>query len=282
MSNGLYYPILAYGADYAYCGETDGSDSTVTQDNDGSVTIDCQPNSDLQVGITVRMHLRLYPETATGYLARQWIEYTNTTQSEITLDDPVEVDYFFGSSDYEIGQPWLTNQGADVSQNGDVWTAQGSTSGDAIATSSAWGSICSAPDWTMGFDEYAPYLPHALPPSSSVHFAPGETKNRVTFINMTFPATNDSAGAEAAFAAARTIAQTEFSAGLTGRLVDGLPAGLVAVGWNDGACAPLLPNTGVDSTVSAGIAAGASAIALLGLGLGLVVARRRAHTTLGR
>ena len=233
------------------------------------------PNSSYQVGITYRMHLRLYPENESGYLARQWVEYTNTTSQPISQYDPVTVYFFFGTNDYESGQPWMTNQGASISQSGDVWTAQGSTSGDQIATSAAWSAPCGSEGWTMGFESSSPFFPHAVPPDSSLEFAPGETKNRISFINMTFPSTNDAAGASAAFDTARSLAEAEFSAGLTGRLAAGLPDGLVVNGWNDGACAPELPNTGVDSN-SLGLA-GLAALGLVLAGCAALVVRRRAH-----
>ncbi|NBX24240.1 MAG: LPXTG cell wall anchor domain-containing protein, partial [Microbacteriaceae bacterium] len=108
--------------------------------------------------------------------------------------------------------------------------------------------------------------------------APGATVNLVSFINMVFPATDDPAGSAAAFNIALNNAQTEMAAGLTGRMAAGLPDGLVATGWekND-ACVPQLPNTGIDSSTSAAVALGVSALAAAGLVLTVISRRRRAR-----
>jgi LPXTG-motif cell wall-anchored protein len=111
-------------------------------------------------------------------------------------------------------------------------------------------------------------------PASANTIAPGETVNIVAFINMVFPTANDAAATQAAYDAALAHAQGELSQGLTGRLAAGLPSDIVAAGWGvDDSCVPQLANTGVDATAVGGIAAGAGALALVGLGL--VVARRR-------
>jgi LPXTG-motif cell wall-anchored protein len=107
--------------------------------------------------------------------------------------------------------------------------------------------------------------------------APGANVNLVSFINMVFPATDDSAGNTGAFNTALNNAQTEMAAGLTGRMAAGLPADFVATGWekND-ACVPQLANTGVDSSTSAALALGVSALTAAGLALTVVSRRRRA------
>jgi hypothetical protein len=99
--------------------------------------------------------------------------------------------------------------------------------------------------------------------------------NLISFINMVFPATNDDAGTTAAFETALAHAQSEFAAGLTVRMTDGLPEGLVAVGWetNDACVAETLATTG--PTVSTSFALGASVFALGIVGIGVMIRIRR-------
>jgi LPXTG-motif cell wall-anchored protein len=274
----LWYPNELYVNGYFFCGDTDGdgSSATVTDETNGDVTIDCVPSVDMpQSGLTSTMHIRLYAESPTGYLARIWVEMTNTTVTTVDMSATSLALYYFynyyGWTDNV--DPWESNTGVGFdSENGDVWGAGGSVNGDEIATSAAWGDPCHASEYTTGSPEM--YFPAGV----NV-FAPGETKNVVTFMNMVFPATPDASGAAAAFNTAVNQAKTEYAAGLTGRLSAGLPDGLSVVGWQTGGCSPELPNTGIDSSTSAAIAIGVSALAAAGLALTVVSRRRRAHVS---
>lgn len=275
MNNQLYYPLATYAqGEYVLCGENDGSDATLTEESNGDITIDCAPDEDtFGLGLTGRLHIRLYAEANTGYLARVWIELENQTASTIVLgaDDPLGVYYYYNYYAWQNDDPWLTNVGGgNYGLDGAVWGAGGDVDNNEIATSSVWADLSQAcrikrADNGMFF------------PAEANVIDPGETVNVVSFINMIFPATNDAAGTTAAFEAAVAHAQGELSQGLTGRMADGLPAGLVPVGWekND-ACVPTLPNTGVDSSSAASFTAGAMALGILGLGF-VVIARRRAR-----
>ncbi len=274
MNHALYYPNEIYGgSDYFYCGSSsgDGSDSTVTNETNGDVTIDCQPETDaVAPGIKGTLHFRLYAESASGYLARQWLEIENTSGTSVDLtSNPISNYYYWNYYGWTSGDPWETNQGPfDHARDGDVWGAGASANGDEIATSAAWGDPCHSSEYVNGY-------PQMEFPASVNTIAPGQVINLVTFINMVFPATNDAAGAAAAYATALDQAKTEFAAGLTGRLADGLPAGMVPLGWDTSACptTPELPNTGVDAG-SLGVT-GVAAVGLLVAGCAALVVRRR-------
>ncbi len=95
IANRLYYPLENYAQDdYFYCGSGDGSDSVVTTETNGDITIDCPCLANTFVtGLTGTLHIRLYAEDETGYMARVWGELENTTGSTITIgsDAPVGV-----------------------------------------------------------------------------------------------------------------------------------------------------------------------------------------------
>jgi LPXTG-motif cell wall-anchored protein len=271
----LYYPNELYTDMSVYCGDPsgDGSTATVTDEANGDVTVDCVPTDDSPaIGITSTMHIRFYAESPTGYLARQWVEMTNATGAPIDMSaEPLALYYYYNYYAWNDDvDPWETNMGVGFDAlNGDVWGAGGDVSGDQIATSAAWGDPCNSSGYTTG-------SPEMIFPSGVNVFAPGETKNVVTFMNMVFPATPDASGAAAAFDTAVNQAKTEYAAGLTGRLAAGLPGGLSVVGWETGGCSPTLPNTGIDSSTSAALALGMSALAAAGLALTVISRRRRA------
>lgn len=278
LAQDLYYPNELYGADDFYCGDTggDGSSATITNETNGDVTIDCLPSVDVpQAGLTSTMHVRLYAESPTGYLARNWVEMTNTTGATIDMSaTPMALYYFYNYYGWTDNvDPWESNTGVGFdSENGDVWGAGGSVNGDEIATSAAWGDTQHASEYTTGSPEmYFPSIVNVV--------APGETKNIITFMNMVFPASNDSAGALAAYNTAVNQAKNELAAGLTGRMATGLPDCLSVVGWQTLECTPALPNTGIDSSTSASIALGVSALISAGLVLTVISRRRRANVS---
>jgi LPXTG-motif cell wall-anchored protein len=267
----LYYPLIpSINSIYLnplHCGANDPSTSEVIYESNGDITINCLPVADGFPGITYTLHYRFYSEAPTGYLARQWIEFTNTSTDIAAMPTPVNIEYVFDEFS-STNLPWLSSSGADGLSNGDAWAVGGDSSGTATVTSSAWAAPCGSKDWTAAESSVqAPLSIATIPVGQSVNF--------VSFINMTFPATQDATGAADAFALGVAQAQNEYSAGFTGRLAAGLPERFVASGWNDGACAPTLPNTGVDASLSTGIAVGAGLLTMLGLALS--VARRRAR-----
>ena len=274
--SGLYYPMYnwANGTNLP-CGSNDGSDATVTNETNGDVTVDCQPVTDtFATGLTATLHLRFYAEAASGYMARVWGELENTTANTIDLGtgDPLAVYFYYNYSNWDDGDPWMTNVGGgDYGLDGSVWGAGGDLENHQIATSSSWADVsqsCRIKTTAHGM----------FYPAEANVIAPGQTVNLVSFINMVFPATDDPAGSAVAFNIALENAQTEMAAGLTGRMADGLPAGIDAIGWekNDACATPELPNTGLDSSASTSIALGVSALISAGLVLTVVSRRRRA------
>jgi hypothetical protein len=282
FATSLYYPLENFAqGEYFYCGSNDGSDSLVTSEANGDITIDCPSVANTFVsGLLGTLHIRLYAEADTGYMARVWGELTNTTDSTITIgsDDPLGVYYYYNYNAWDNDDPWMTNAGGGNSGlDGAVWGVGGDVDSNEIATSAAWGD----PSQLCRFDAASRGMYY---PTEANVIAAGETVNLVSFINMVFPATNDSAGTTAAYETALAQAQAEFASGLTGRMTDGLPADLVAVGWEkDDACAapqpvateaPQLAATGTDSVPAFGFGVGAIALALVGLGF-MAGARRR-------
>jgi len=272
---GLFYPLENYAySGNVYCGAIGGSDSTVTNESNGDITVDCQPVQDTFVtGLTGTLHIRFYAEDPSGYLARVWVELENTTGATIDLSaDPLAVYYYYNYNSWDNGDPWMTNAGGgDDGLDGSVWGAGGDIENHQIATSSSWADVSQSCRIKT--------LPHAMYyPADANIIAPGATVNLVSFINMVFPATDDAAGNTGAFNTALNNAQTEMAAGLTGRMAAGLPEGLVATGWekNDACVTPALANTGIDSSTSVALALGVSALAAAGLAL-TVVSRRRRH-----
>jgi hypothetical protein len=282
IAHSLYYPLENFAqASYLYCGTGDGSDAIVTAEVNGDITIDCPSVANTFVsGLTGTLHIRLYAEADTGYLARVWGELANTTGSTITIgsDDPLSVYYYYNYDAWNNGDPWMTNVGGgDFGLDGAVWGVGGDVDTNEIATSATWGDLSQSCRFTTGS--------HKMNyPAEANIIAAGDTVNLISFINMVFPATSDSAGTTAAYEAALAQAQTEFAAGLTGRMTDGLPADVVAIGWEkDDACAapapdtaeaPQLASTGTESASLVGFGAGALGLALVGLGF-MVATRRR-------
>ncbi len=278
----LYYPLEIVGPQYLYC---DGPNGSVTTADNGDIVIDCPVETDAfgTTGVSYQMHFRLYPQSEFGYLARQWVEVHNNSGSVFdTSAQPFNVTFYYNYYAWDRGDPWQTNIAADLDQDGDVWGAGGDLDPTAIATSAAWAAPCASNRITydVPHDKYMfPAEANVIPDGGSVNF--------VTFINMVFPDSTNADPADAAFQTALSQAQTEFDAGLTGRLAAGLPGGLVISGWTDGECPPLpstpqpsapeLPNTGVDAG-SLG-ATGIAAVGLLMAGCAALVARRR---TVGR
>lgn len=274
MNFDLYYPIATYAqSEYLYCGSTDGSDATLTEEANGDVTIDCEPDTDaFGLGLTGTLHIRLYAEADTGYMARVWAEIENTTGSTITIgaDDPLGVYYYYNYDAWDNGDPWETNVGGgDYGRDGTFWGAGGDVENNEIATSSVWADLSQACRIKAASNGMF------FPAEANV-IEPGQTVNVISFINMIFPATNDAAGTTAAFEAALAHAQGELSQGLTSRMAAGLPADLVPIGWEKNDACAQLANTGIDSAASTAVTAGAIALGMLGLGF-VVVARRRAR-----
>ena len=272
----IYYPNeISHVAGFLYCGAISGdaSDSTLTEEANGDITIDCQPNvDDLGVGLTVTMHYRLYAESSYGYLAREWAEIRNTTGATIDMTgDALNTRYNYNYNSWDADFSYYTasdgTTGTSNEADGQVWAVNGDSRGNVIALGAAWGSPCNASEFTAGHDSGEPF--YSFPSSANV-IAAGETVNLVTFVNMVFPAENTETAATAAYDTALAQAKAEFDLGLGGRLAEGLTPGLNVTGWS---CAAL-PDTGANTSVigsSVAISAGLLAAGVLAL----VMVRRR-------
>lgn len=265
-----YYPNLIYGDIYFACGTNGGTDVTVTNEANGDITVDCPTMADLVPGLTYTMHFRMYAEATTGYLERQWLDVTNTSDAPIDIDTLYFA--FFYNRDGWNGVPALASNGSNGLADGDVWLVAGNDSGGAIVTASAWAAKCGSAGWTLDG------MSNTMSPPPSEQVIPAHSSlGYVTFMNMVFPTTADAAGASAAFDLATRVAENEFDSGLTGRLVEGIPAGTHIVGWTVGACPPIpspeLPNTGVD--VGSLGPTGFGALVVMAAGCAAIVVRRR-------
>jgi hypothetical protein len=274
----LAYPNEIYnGFDYLFCGDGDGdaSDSTVTEEANGDITIDCQPSVDeLWDGLTVTQHYRLYAASDSGYLARQWAEIHNTTGATIDMTgNEIYNSYYYNYDSWNLAYSyWTASDGTTGTNNeadGQVWGVNGDSRGNVIVMGSAWGAPCKASEFTAGEGAYFNF-------PSSVNVIPaGETVNLVTFVNMVFPAENTEAAATAAYDTALAQAKAEFDLGLEGRLAAGLAPGLNVAGWCGPAAA--LPDTGANASVIGSSVAISAGLLVAGV-LALVMVRRRQTT----
>ncbi len=265
------YPNAIYGDDYLYCGDSngDGSDSTLTEEANGDITIDCQPNvGDLWEGVTVTMHYRLFAESSYGYLARQWAEIHNTSGATIDMAGSELYDMYYYNDNSAGGASLYTASdgatGFDLEADGQVWLVSGNSEPNNVIMGAAWGSPCKSSEFTFDSSYYFP---------SSVNvIAAGETVNLVTFVNMVFPAESTGAAATAANETALAQAKAEFDLGLKGRLAEGLTPGLNVAGW----CGPdaALPDTGANTSVIGSSLAISAGLLTAGV-LALVMVRRR-------
>ena len=268
------YPTEVYaGNDYFYCGpgSDNGLGGTTTNETNGDITYDCLPSvNESATGLTVRLHFRLYAESSTGYLSRQWIELVNTSNAAIDLStgSSIYVSGVNNTNTWSDGDPALTSQGAAVSADGDAWLASGGTLGTEIATTAAWASPCdssgmvSSVSGPVYYDYPAAY--NVIPANSTV--------NVITFMNMAFPMSATPAGATAAFGLVSQQGE-EYNVG-SARLTAGLPADIVALGWVPCSTPSAeLPSTGVDASSSALAASLAASVLVLGA-IAFVIRRR--------
>lgn len=264
----VYYPNEVYGgADYFFCGDSGDSASgiTVTNEPNGDVTVDCPAVANIvEDGITSTMHFRFYAESDTGYLARQWIEIENTTDSAIELSSGLYVYYYWNYNEWVEGDNYVTSQGNGYAVAGDTWSAGSDLVGEDIATTSAWAASCFTDAFTPDSGYYYPNATNTI--------AANSTTNLLTFFNIAFPTAASADAAEAVYE--KVIAQSDEYETLAGRLDDGLPAGEEFVAWTTGACGDdSLADTGVDGALVDNGALGAFII--LGLGAMVYAARRR-------
>lgn len=268
----IYYPGYVYGnlTNYIYC-PTPTATAVVTYEANGDVVIDCESYQlPGYAGVYASWHIRLYAESATGYLARTLLTIENTTEFDATIAD------LYNNYQTNYVQPtpntFLTDSGStDLVAPTDAWLRAGSTAGASVIQSSAWakpGSTAAGglTAYGSGASEYTYvyYSPLTIPA--------GATKNLVNFTNMVIPATTDAAGATAALAAADSQLP-EFNT-FCGRLVAGLDPNADYVAWGTpAACPQVLPATGPADGSLAGFAA--AALLLTGAAV-LVFVRRRA------
>ena len=273
----IYYPAEFYADDYAYCG-TGVEDAVVTVESNGDMTIACPAGPFAATGLTLAINFRLYAESATGYLARQYTTISNNTEAPIDVSEDFLSYYYDGYTGTQGTPGFYTSLGGNTVTANDTGYVSHKPSGASVVETEVWALTGSAPDSGIVADDdpSVRYTDDSL-------FEPGETKNFVTYTNMVIPATQDTAGAAAAFELAGQ--QTGEYGEFTGRLVAGLPEGLTVVGWGVTPttpepvnpvvpAAPVLANTGSDASGLLIFGFGALLVAAAGV---VLVRRTRAQ-----
>lgn len=263
----VYYPNwISPGWDIEWCGSNGGNDVTVTTETNGDVTVDCVENLDaFDDGVSTTMHLRFYAESETGYLAREWLEITNSNDVVENITEPFHLYYYWNYYGWSNGDNWLTSQGELNGSDGDTWGAGNDLAGAEIATTSAWAATCSTETYVAdsGYDF----------PDELNSIGANSTLNLVTYFNMNFPTEASTDGASAAFDVA--IAQADEFDHFKGRLTEGLPSDTEFFGWSDGSCPEALAETGAPSdTLGTAALAGTALV----VGLAAVTIRRRRNS----
>jgi LPXTG-motif cell wall-anchored protein len=258
----LSNPTSMYSTDYLYCGNGGGyyddpiadfTDSVVTQETNGDISIQCPTWTaawDTYPGLSMQSFIRFYHEERGGYLARYLTTFTNSTTNDITIDDL----YLFGSALVprdldESKEYFLTSSGGSGLANGDTWSAAGNpfSSTPTVFLTSGWAKTGNGAGLTVANEDVYFYVPSEtiIPASSSKSF--------VSYSFMAIPASQDAAGTNAAWDAVQ--AQAVEYASFDGRLTCGIPQGTVIEFWGTApadSCATL-PDTGVNPQ-GAGIA----------------------------
>ena len=272
------YPTEGYSWDYLYCG-ADYSDSytqsTITEEPNGDISIECPAwttpwDYAPYTGVTMQSFVRLYHEEKGGYLARYLTTFTNSTGADIPVEDFLVFESTTKPDDFNSGD-YSTSSMGNALASGDTWTIAGNTDGSTIYQTSAWAKIGNGTGFTLVSDELTfPAGSSVIPANGSVSIA--------TFTFIVIPATQDAAGATAAF----TVAQNQVNEyeSFDGRLTCGIPVGTVVVGWgtatSDDCATPALPNTGMSSAQTVTLSATAASLVVVGF-VTVMLLRRRRH-----
>lgn len=255
-------PATGDGGDYFLCGDPDTftTEVEITQLNNGEITIVCPeisvpgfPN------LVSQLEFKLYAEADSGYLLRQIISVTNSSDNYEAIPD-LELQNFPNlHTDYWQGQ-YLGHEEAEwfVDSINDpfvgwLWEdatffSQGMGDGRAVSVTNSWaktGEAEAAHYFTDNTNNLGnPYEGSGakLRTDAPNYFAPESTTRFLTFTNMVLPADdNPTSGAEAK---AITLAQNQEFSEFSGRLIEGLPECSTYVGWGTTPGTCNLPSTG--------------------------------------
>lgn len=271
------YPTEGYSDDYLYCGADTSSsyqDSIVTEEANGDISIVCpvwedDPWDYGYSGLNMQSFVRLYHEEKGGYLARFMTTFTNTTSSDIDLVEFVLAESTTMPDSFSSGD-YLTSSSGSSLASGDTWSIAGNTDGSTIYQNSAWAKTGSGTGFTLvGQNMVYPTGSNTVPANGSVTLA--------FFTFIAIPASQDSAGATAAFAVSSS--QTSEFDTFDGRLTCGIPEGTVVAFWGtapaDTACgSSALPDTGLSTNQVMSLLAASTGLVVAGL-VALVMVRRR-------
>jgi hypothetical protein len=274
----IEYPGYVYGGDdYPYCGASGPQPGGATVEANGDLTLACAAAPWGSTGLTAQWTFRVYAESATGYLVRQFLMVSNPTAAPIVLaPDPHTVYYYDGYTGLQGTPGFITSLGNDTVQADDTWFISVDATGGSVAETNAWALTGSAPAagivafGGVGNDPYAEYG------TADNTYAPGETKYFVAFTNMVIPATADVAGADGAFSDSATL--TDEFASFSGRLIAGLPNDITVVGWGATPVTPKLASTGSATQGTIVLLGSTAGILVLAGGL-LIASRKRARVS---
>jgi hypothetical protein len=265
----IFYPNEFYANGYLYCGtQTQADLGTVTVESNGDLTIACPAAPWGTTGLTASLSFRVYQPADGGYLVRQLVTISNGTAVPIDIDGSFSALNYEGYTGTQYTDGFLSSLGGDHLEADDTWYISHDTAGASVVETESWARSGSAP----GAGIVANDGPQVDFSAADSLFAPGETKYFASFTHMVIPATQDEAGAEAAFALA--LAQTPEFASFSGRLIAGLPEGITVVGWGTTPVTPALAATGASIEGSGILLGGAVAVLLVG---GALLAVRRAR-----
>ena len=242
-------PSTGSGGDYFLCSDpsTLATDVEITQLSSGAIDILCP---ELAVpgypNLTAQLHFTLFPGTASGYLLRQTIAITNSSNSYEVIPDlelhnfpNLHTDYWQGQYQGHEEAEWFVDS-INSPFVGWLWEdatyfSQGMGDGRAVAVTNAWARTGQAQaehyftDNTNG--QGNPYTGSGakLRTKAPNYFAPESTTHLLTYTNMVLPsAVSTAAGA---VAKATVISQNADYANFSGRLIEGLPDCTTYAGW---------------------------------------------------
>ena len=253
--------------------DTSVQSATQTVDSLGNVTIVCEAvEIGMFPGIWVTPEFYLYAE---GDLARVFYTIENRSASDITIDEIRLVDDWDDDSDYAA---FTTNTGDLVTEDLVVddtvmrWQMGGYTTDDSFATletdqtlfGSAWRL-----DGTTAFGTTDADMQNEMTHGSANYVVAAGAKIYVASY-ATYLYVSDLSDVAADYD--EMLAFMSLFDSFSGRLTQGLPECIEVANWGPTTC-PVLPDTGLDTSIAWSIAVGG--VVLLVAGAALIVLRRR-------
>lgn len=247
-------PSTGSGGDYFLCSDpsTLATDVEITQLSSGAIDILCP---ELAVpgypNLTAQLQFTLFPGTASGYLLRQAIAITNSSNNYEVIPDlelhnfpNLHTDYWQGQYRGHEEAEWFTDSGWEFDPDNSVqgllnqdssFYSQGMGDGRAVAATNAWalsGQASQAHFSTPNINEFNnPYRGSGtvLRTNAPKYFPANSTTHLLTYTNMVIP--SDVSLEAGALAKSAAINQsTEFNS-FDGRLISNLPDCTTYVGW---------------------------------------------------